>query len=67
VRGRLHPDDEAAIAETCEALRDHVAALAPGQWFELRLGREQSGRITPRSVVIKPPQIFPVKGNKTRQ
>lgn len=63
MKGHLLPDDERAFAQLCEALREQISRLSPGQWFEAKIGREQTGKITERSVSIRPPQIFPVKGS----
>ena len=60
-QGHLMPEDERAIADITEELRRQFARLGPGQWFEGKFGRDQSGKITSRSVAIKPPQIFPVR------
>lgn len=62
MKGHLHPQDEAAFEQLVEAMREQFARLDPGQWFEVRAGREQSGRITRNSVRIKPPEIHPIKG-----
>lgn len=59
--GHLLPDDEQALEDIMDSLRRQFAALGPGQWFEGKFGRDQHGRITDKSVAIKPPQIFPVK------
>lgn len=59
--GNLMPNDEKAFRDICEALREQIARLSPGQWFEIKIGREQRGQITRNSVSIKPPHIFPVK------
>ena len=67
LNGHLMPDDEEAWKDICEALRPQIAALGSGQFFEMKVGREQArpgetvGRITERSVTIRPPQIHPVK------
>lgn len=59
--GKLMPADEQALDDIMEELRRQFAALGPGQWFEGKFGRDQHGRITDKSVAIRPPQIFPVK------
>ena len=59
--GKLMPADEQALAEITDELRRQFAALGPGRYFEGRFGRDQHGRITKRSVAIKPPEIFPVR------
>lgn len=61
MKGHLIPEDERALEDIVEALREQLSCLAPGQWFEARIGREQDGRISPRSVAIKPPHVYPVR------
>lgn len=67
LNGRLMPDDEEAWRDICEALRPQIAALGSGQYFEMKVGREQArpgdsiGKITEQSVTIRPPLIHPVK------
>lgn len=59
--GHLMPADEQALEDIMQELRRQFAALGPGQYFEGKFGRDQRGRITGKSVAIKPPQIFPVR------
>lgn len=61
--GRLMPADEQALQDIMAELRRQFATLGAGQWFEGKFGRDQHGRITERSVSIRPPQVFPVRTN----
>lgn len=61
MKGRMMPENEAAFDLIVEALRDQFMKLSPGQYFEGRFGLDNAGRLTEKSVVLQPPQIFPLK------
>lgn len=61
LNGHLMPEAEEAWGDICQAIKIQMAGLTPGQYFEVKIGKEQNGRFTDKSVTLRPPQIHPVR------